>query len=104
MMTGTRLTRHPKVDGPFPSDDRTPRVFDGDEIAAFGKVQRYNDSVTRYIVRLRDGSECFVNATEQTTEDCAFLRKLARTIRSSQSTSRDAPIVITWLEIAKGAS
>ena len=96
-MVGQLLRRHHTVDGPFPTDET--RVFAREDVAAFGKVRRYGDFVTRYIVRLRDGAELFVTADKQDASDRKWIRALARKVeRPAHPVSRDAPIRITWLE------
>lgn len=75
------------------------RSFERTEVVAFGKTSRYNDFITRYLVRLADGTELFVKANEQTDEDMKWLRKLAKGF-SAGLPDRDAGWTLAWKEVA----
>lgn len=79
-----------------------PRVFDLDQVRALGKPS-YGSFVTRYVVRLADGAEVFVMLGEQSADEQAWLRKLARRElvqrRDATYPTRDCPEVIHWIEI-----
>ena len=77
------------------------RCFDRASIQAFGKLIRYNDFVTRYLVRLADGTELFVKGPEQSEDDQKWLRKLGKqlSVTMSPATARDVGFAVAWKEI-----
>lgn len=105
-MKGTVATRSPSVDGPFPATGEgggsITRTFTWNEVMAFGKLHRYGDFVARYMVRLADGTELFVNAGEQDDADRRALRALAKRLGWPGRTTREAPVAHKWLAL-KGA-
>lgn len=54
------------------------RSFERSEIAQLGKLARYGDSVVRFMVRLVDGVELFVDTKAQPADDQRWLRQVAR--------------------------
>jgi hypothetical protein len=51
------------------------RVFDRVAITAIGKLRRGGDNCIHLVVRLADGAEIFVNASNQSAEDGRWLYK-----------------------------
>jgi hypothetical protein len=78
------------------------RRFERSDVRAFGKLVRYNDSVTRYLVRLVDGAELFVKGTEQGEADLKWLRKLGKqlSVTMSVTTARDVGYAVGWKDVA----
>ena len=54
------------------------RTFAREDVCAIGKINYYNDSVTRFLVRLASGAELFVRGTDQSEEDCKWLYKAGK--------------------------
>lgn len=75
-MIGKLVTRTPQG-CPYGGGDRVE--FAQADVVAFGKVRIYGDFVVRYIVRLADGREAYVNASEQ-GDDERWLRRCARVL------------------------
>ena len=73
------------------------RTFVRDEVVAFGKVRAWADFCTRYIVRLKDGAEVFVNASEQ-GDDERWLRREARLLGWHGSVPRGG-FALRWREV-----
>ncbi len=69
------------------------------EVLALGKLTAYGDSVTRYMLRLRDGREVFVKASEQASVAEKWLRKLAKGIVAAYC-DREVGWAVVWKEIA----
>lgn len=98
-MKGTVASRTTGVEGPWPGGGS--RSFERSEVVAFGKIRRYGDFLTRYMVRLADGAEIFVKACDQPREDERWLRQLARGAEGPEYPNRDVPVVLTWKEIVR---
>lgn len=77
------------------------RVFDRSEVVAFGRHARYGDFVTRYQVRLADGTELMVSGADQDTDDRRWLRRWAKCVPSPIA-NRDNPQVDTWIDLDLG--
>lgn len=61
----------------LPFGGGAPRTFQRTDVAAFGKVRVWADFVVRYVVRLQDGTEVMVNASDQ-ADDERWLRQQSR--------------------------
>lgn len=77
------------------------RNFLSTEVVALGKLAFYGDAVTRYLVRLQDGTELFVKACDQEQDAEKWLRKLARKVECP-ITRRETPVVLTWMTLSEG--
>lgn len=95
-MIGLVAVRTP--DGvPWPGGDT--QTFDRDDVVAFGKVRVWGDFCTRYLVRLSDGTEVFVNASEQ-GDDERWLRREARLLGGHGSVPRGG-YALRWREVTR---
>jgi hypothetical protein len=74
------------------------RTFERIEVVTFGLHARYGDSVTRYQVRLQDGTELMIKGPEQPADDLHWLRALAKRT-PHPVTNRDCPQADTWIEV-----
>lgn len=113
-MTGTTLIVNEPLRGYAASHIEPPslmpwaggprRTFERADVVAIGKLRRYNDFVTRYVVRLRDGAEVQVTGTEQSEDDRKWLTKLAGLVKYEQHhlPKRDAQWTIAWYELPQG--
>jgi hypothetical protein len=64
---------------PYPDANR-PIEIGADDIAALGKLTCWGDARTIFILRLRDGREAIINASQQEKDAERFLRKLAKPV------------------------
>lgn len=83
---------------PAPWPGGAAREFTRADVVAIGKVRVYGDFVTRYLVRLADGAELFVNGAELVQEDARWLAKLGRGFTSGLP-SREAGWSLRWKEL-----
>jgi hypothetical protein len=81
----------------WPGGER--RTFERGDVVAFGRHANYGSFVIRYQVRLRDGVEVMLVASEQEKADERWLRSLAKRTPSPH-TSRDCPQSDTWIEVS----
>jgi hypothetical protein len=95
-MTGTTVITNDQH-ARWPGGER--RTFARDEIVAFGRHANYGSFVIRYQVRLLDGTEVMLVASEQDKADAAWLRALARRTPSPR-TSRECPQADTWIVVS----
>lgn len=72
--------------------------FDRGDVVAFGLHGRYGDFVTRYQVRLASGAEVMLVGADQTKQELAWLRSLARAT-PRPAVSRDAPLADAWIDL-----
>ena len=70
------------------------------DVAALGKLRRYNDAVVRYMVRLRDDRVLFVSPSKEQKADRAWLTKLGERLGSPGDTTRDTAQAEKWMEVA----
>lgn len=76
--------------------------FQRADVVAFGKLRWYADFVVRYLVRLTDGREVMVNATEQ-VDDERWLRKQARILGHEGMCDRETGWVEKWRNLIEGS-
>lgn len=69
-----------KVNGVWGCKDDMLTNFERAEIVDFGKWFRYNDFVTRYVVRLSNEQVLFINASAESETDRKWFRKLAKKV------------------------
>jgi len=72
---------------PYPGG-RTVEIDHGD-VVALGKLVAYGTFVIRYMLRLKDGREVFVKASEQPEDSERWLRGIAKAVRTDVVVSRD---------------
>lgn len=111
-MRGTTLIRgsltvpDPWRQGPPPSDYPWPggpvRTFERADVVAIGKLRRWGDAVTRFVVRLADGAEFLVTGTDQSEDDRRWLAREGKAV-PYRGTSRDNPWSIGWRDLREEA-
>ena len=70
------------------------------DVVAIGKLARYGDSVTRYLVRLADGTEMFVKASHHSQSTEAWLRNAARAVKHpGVRLTRDEGWRLIWADV-----
>lgn len=94
-MTGTLALPH--AWGPWAGG--LASKFEQSDVAAFGKLKRWGDARVHYLVRLCDGAELFVNASQQGADDEKWLRKLGSAVDTPRPT-RDCGWAIAWREVS----
>lgn len=110
-MTGTTLV-HGSLRGPDPWRQGAPsdpgswaggprRVFERGDVVAIGKLRRYGDFVTRFVVRLSAGVEVQVTGSEQPDGDRKWLTKLGGNVPCELPT-REVPWTLTWYGLLGG--
>lgn len=100
-MTGTTLIVERPSFTPWPGGP--VRTFERADVVAIGKLRRWGDSVTRFVVRLTDGAEVQVTGTEQSEDDRRWLAREGKAV-PYRGTSRDNPWSIGWLDLHSGAT
>lgn len=93
---------------PWPGGARVS--FERRDVRALGVLRSYNDFVKRYLVRLADGREVFVQMSAQAEADQKWLRgighKLNQELRQKAIAgtlvvpSRDLSSVVHWKDVA----
>lgn len=94
-MTGTRALSHPWG---LWAGGRSEK-FERADVCSFGKLKRWGDARVHYLVRLVDGAELFVNASEQSDIDMMWLRKLGSEVGTPTPT-RDCGCAIMWKDVS----
>lgn len=96
-MTGFLVMFTPRSRLPYGSSQRV--VFARGDVAALGKLRRYNDAVVRYMVRLRDGRTLFVSPSKEARDDRAWLTRLGDELGTPGLATRDGDAE-KWMEVA----